>query len=219
MSVFTENASHRAEEAMAKIGEDLKQLEQICAYTTYPVLSNKSGGIQTYRPYGSRGKTSKFVSVDVSMSTYRGGLKTLSVAGVTCYGFTVERMLADKIVATNSKSQLHHVKDYYDIFAIANYYQGTIAAQTVLDSLYARNFKPSEEYLPHRKDIWYKLDAMWNALKVQETEYGRELTTTATLDDILRPYEDLVVPFFDEIMAGTKTLPHYWDRPRQVWGS
>lgn len=83
-------------------------------YRVAPITSTQSGGIKIYDT------DFKIVySVDISVSkTELMGVTFYNICGVDVFGSSVEKILADKCIATLSRQRYRRVKDFYDLYII-----------------------------------------------------------------------------------------------------
>lgn len=143
---------------LSMIAEKFKSAGLITAYTIKTdIAEGCSGGIDMYDDLGR-----KVLGVDVGLHNIGYGVRHYDLSFTEIDGFTVERMLADKLVAISTRKRFRRTKDLYDFWAITNFFD--INGATLADCIERRGgaewdnipFDPAivEQYL----HAWQKLD-------------------------------------------------------------
>lgn len=81
------------------------------------IQERMSGGIDFYAEDGH-----KVLGVDVGLHDISYGIKHYDLKFTDIDAFTVERMLADKLIAITTGKRFRRTKDLYDFYAITNFF-------------------------------------------------------------------------------------------------
>ena len=101
---------------LTEIGDYFVDTGLIAKYSVKETIApRQSGGIDFY---GESGK--KILGVDVGLHSLSWGVTAYEFDIASLDGFTVERMLADKIMAILSRKRFRRPKDLYDFWVITN---------------------------------------------------------------------------------------------------
>lgn len=132
-------------------------------YIITELTATHSGGVKVFNSDG----TVKY-AVDISLSkTQMLGVRYYNIRGYTIQGSSVERIIADKCIATLSRVRFRRVKDFYDLyiilkskldFDIEEVYRLILAriGQVEFDSLLS-NYPFTEEVMIKIAHAWDKL--------------------------------------------------------------
>jgi hypothetical protein len=115
-SIDDEKTYELVKTILTEIAEKFLEIGLIAEYKVKETIAPKqSGGIDFY---GESGK--KILGVDVGLHPLSWGVTAYKFDITTLDGFTVERMLSDKIIAILSRKRFRRPKDLYDLWVITN---------------------------------------------------------------------------------------------------
>lgn len=135
-------------------------------YKVAAITDTQSGGIKIYDA------DSKIIySVDVSVSkTELMGVKFYNICGSDILGSAVEKILADKCIATLSRQRFRRVKDFYDLYIILQSKLAYNVEDVARIMLAARSREEIVELLnnvPFSEEIVEQVEAAWSKLNLR----------------------------------------------------
>lgn len=103
---------------LTKIAEKFLEIGLIAEYNVKETIAPKqSGGIDFYDATGA-----KTLGVDVGLHNISYGVQHYHLAFAEIEAFTIERMLADKLIAILTRKRFRRTKDMYDFYAITQFF-------------------------------------------------------------------------------------------------
>lgn len=123
------------------------------------IASRSSGGIDFYNESGA-----KVLGVDVGLHSLDWGITSYNFTIATIDGFSIERMLSDKIMAILSRKRFRRTKDIYDLWAITN--QFDFDAKLVLEFINKRG-DAEWQNIPFSDIILVEYEKAWEKLVLQ----------------------------------------------------
>lgn len=178
-----ETYNQKVKPVLNSIGERLVSENLAESFHVSDIVNNCSGGLKVF----DNGK--RVVSIDVSLHPTTFGNNRYSFrVGENVNGFSIERMLADKISATLSVQRFRRAKDFYDIFIIVKKF--SYSEQEVLKLIKLRN--PEWNNFPFSEDDLIKLSQAWSKLSL--TSIQDEVTPLRKPDfiDMMAVYANIV---------------------------
>lgn len=149
--------------AMQKIGDELVRRGHIARYVIKPeVRERMSGGMDMYSVSGE-----KILGIDIGWHDITFGTTLTSINIGEVNAFSVERMLADKIVAILSRKRFRRPKDIYDLYCITNCCD--FEAKLVNEYILRRTDGVGAEWnnIPFNSDVSREYEKAYNKLTLQ----------------------------------------------------
>lgn len=168
---------------LRRIAEKFKEMRYIDTYTIKEDIQERmSGGIDFYDADGS-----KILGVDVGLHNISYGVKHYDLSFTEVDAFTVERMLADKLIAITTRKRFRRTKDLYDFYAITNFFDVDVRKLSEFISL-----RGGAEWqnLPFNADVLVQYKHAWDKLELKSVTSGA----------------DLDKPLFDVVLGGIMHL-------------
>lgn len=115
-SISDENGYEQVKLIFKEIADNFLDSGIIHDYKIKPTISStSSGGIDFFDELGH-----KILGIDVGLHSLSWGITSYNFEISELPGFTVERMLSDKIIAILSRKRFRRTKDLYDFWVITN---------------------------------------------------------------------------------------------------
>ena len=178
------------------IAEQFLKVNIISDYKIKETISpTSSGGIDFYDDLGR-----KILGIDVGLHDLGYGLSTYNVSIGDVQPFTVERMLADKIMAILSRKRFRRTKDIYDLFVLSeNFDIDIVKLREFIDkrgNAEWKNIPFSDVVLEQYKKSWDKL-----------------ILRTPMAEQLIKPEFDTVLSRFYYIAFAVK------NQEQDIWSS
>jgi len=206
----------RLKEIFIEIGEELKELKYIDYYELKEEITEKMSGGVTFRNKG--GKIIAGIDVglhDLSYGTGNYSFEFLSPKGLLIErmpseGFLVERMIADKILATLSRVRFRRTKDLYDIYCLTSNFN--LDYKLLNDCLLLRNNGEVDwSMLPFSDTILVEYEKAYKTLSVNPV-IGKSLPRVKPdFEKAMEIFNLLVFPFAYKVEA------KLWDHKEKNW--
>ena len=166
----------------------LKFMEQglIASYKIKEDIAEKvSGGIDMYAADGH-----KVLGVDVGLHNISYGIKHYDLVFTSVDAFTVERMLADKLIAITTRKRFRRTKDLYDFYAITNFFDVDMRKL----SQYVELRSGAEwDNIPFDDDVIVQYKRAWDKLELRNSKTGNKIEKPG-FDVVLGRYYALALP-------------------------
>ena len=135
-------------------------------YRVSPITDVHSGGIKIYD------SDSKIIySVDVSVSkTELMGVRFYNICSRDILGSSVEKILADKCIATLSRQRFRRIKDFYDLYIILRsrlVYRVEDVARIMLATRPREEIVALLDAVPFSEEITVQIEAAWSKLSLR----------------------------------------------------
>lgn len=214
MSVVDKEIADEINRVLTLIGERLLSAGVISKFEVREMLPKRSGGIWTWH-INNAGQEAGYVGVDISYSDTDLGVVNYSIAGSELYGFSVSRMLADKIMASQGRKIWRRMKDFFDIYVITSSTLVTIDFYEIVNCLRAREFTIDPDTYPFSEEKFSGLKVAWE----------RNTFTTSLADvridypfhDVIKMYDSFVPPILEAYKTGNPFLKLHWFRAERCW--
>lgn len=131
------------------------------------IAEKMSGGIDMYAEDGH-----KVLGVDVGLHNISYGVKHYDLVFTSIDGFTVERMLADKLIAITTKKRFRRTKDLYDFYAITNFFD--VDMQKLSKYIEIRSGAEWDN-IPFNDDIIVQYKRAWDKLELINSKTGNKI--------------------------------------------
>lgn len=165
-------------------------------YKVSPISNTQSGGIKIYN---ADSKTIYSVDVSVSKTDFLG-VTFYNIRSSNIFGSSVEKILADKCVATLSRRRYRRVKDFYDLYIILRSKLTYNVEDVVKIMLAARSREEITELLnnvPFSEEVVERVEAAWVKLDLKSfSGHSIRLTKPEILQvlfEVYRLYDKLKI--------------------------
>ena len=196
-SIDDEKTYELVKTILTEIAEKFLKLGLIAEYKVKDTIApTRSGGIDFY---GESGK--KILGIDVGLHTLSWGVTSYEFDITTLDGFTVERMLSDKIIAILSRKRFRRPKDLYDLWVITNNFD--FDPSKVLQFI-AKRGNAEWDNIPFSDIILVEYKKAWDSLVLQSPDESA----------LEKPsFNEEVLPRFNIIALSLKNGSHLdrWD--------
>jgi len=163
------------------ISEQFKASGLIAEYTIKPSIGEgMSGGIDMYAANGR-----KILGVDIGLHNISYGIRHYDLGFTSVDGFSVERMLSDKLSAITTKKRFRRTKDLYDFYAITNFFD--IDMHELTDFINSSG-KVEWDNIPFNDDVLTQYKHAWDKLVLESYNNDRVIEKPEFLDAIRRLY-------------------------------
>lgn len=150
----------------------------------------RSGGIVIELKTKITNKKNK-VGVDVGLHPLNLGTVSYNLDVGDICGFSVERMLSDKLQVIHSQKRFRRTKDLYDVFILINNFK--VNFNLLYDCILMRG-EIDWDKTPKREDILVEYVKAWKKLEIQNPFNGLTIATPE-LDRILQLFSVFTEPF------------------------
>lgn len=206
-SVVDEKSYEGIKDILRRIAEFFVERGLISRYTLKgDIAPGRPGGIDFYGSDGTR-----ILGVDVGMHnlSYRTTKYDISVGEVE--GFSIERMLSDKILAILSRKRFRRTKDLYDFYVLVHHYD--FSYETLLYCTENRdNYDNSVwDNIPFSEIVLEQYAIAWNKLRLVSYTEG---------SDLLKPEFGDVIALFNRIaftVKGHSDKISSWNHVDMTW--
>lgn len=173
-------------EILGMIAERLKKDGYIAEYMIKEQVKERmSGGIDMYAHDGH-----KILGVDVGWHDIDYGVKDYDLEFASVQGFTVERMLADKLIAITTRKKFRRTKDLYDFYAITSFFD--VDMQKLAEYIERREGVQWEN-IPFNEDVLVQYKRAWDKLDLRSSESGFEIGKPE-FNKVLSRYYEIALP-------------------------
>lgn len=171
---------------LRKIAEKFIELNLIESYRIKEdIQERQSGGIDMFDSTGR-----KILGVDVGLHNIGYGIRHYDLGFVEVDGFSIERMLADKLIAITTRKRFRRTKDLYDIYAITNFFD----VDYVTLSEYVRIRGGAEwDNIPFNDDVIVQYKQAWEKLDLRSSVNAGSLEKPV-FEDALNRFYELAIP-------------------------
>ncbi len=145
------------------------------------IAEKMSGGIDMYAKDGH-----KVLGVDVGLHNISYGVKHYDLVFTSIDGFTVERMLADKLIAITTRKRFRRTKDLYDFYAITNFFD--VDMQKLSKYIELRSGAEWDN-IPFNDDIIVQYKRAWDKLELRNYNGNGILEKPEFMDALKRFYQ------------------------------
>ena len=145
------------------------------------IAEKMSGGIDMYAKDGH-----KVLGVDVGLHNISYGVKHYDLVFTSINGFTVERMLADKLIAITTRKRFRRTKDLYDFYAITNFFD--VDMQKLSKYIELRSGAEWDN-IPFNDDIIVQYKRAWDKLELRNYNGNGILEKPEFMDALKRFYQ------------------------------
>lgn len=162
----------------------LKFMEQglIASYKIKEDIAEKvSGGIDMYAADGH-----KVLGVDVGLHNISYGVRHYDLVFTSVDAFTVERMLADKLIAITTRKRFRRTKDLYDFYAITNFFD--VDMQKLSQYVELRSGAEWDN-IPFDDDVVVQYKRAWDKLELENYNGSNTIEKPGFMDAIKRFYQ------------------------------
>lgn len=174
-------------ELLKEIGDTFCNNHSIASYTIKEdISSQRSGGVDFYSDDGT-----KILGVGVGLHSLEYGIIEYNFEISVLSGFSIERMLADKIISILSKKRFRRTKDLYDVWVLTNNFD--FDARLVYQFIDKRG-NAEWQNIPFSDTVLVEYAKAWNKLILQ----------TPTARDLEKPDFAMVLHRFNNIATVLK---------------
>ena len=200
-SISDEEGYEQVKSILKDIAEVFLEKGLIAEYKIKSTITpTSSGGVDFYDNQGA-----KILGVDVGLHSLAWGVTSYDFNLTSLDGFTVERMLSDKLLVILSRKRFRRTKDLYDFWVITNNFD--------FDYNKLRNFiekRGTAEWdnIPFSDTVVIKYANAWNKL---------DLINSVTGANLYKPSFDEVIERFDHIALPLKAGVEFirWDHNKR----
>jgi len=157
------------------------------------VTGNIAGGIKIYDENGTI-----LYAVDVSLSKDSGfACMVYNFSGEYALGATIEKILADKILATLSQTRFRRVKDFYDLYIILHarlLYNADIIYRIMLEKKTQAEIEELFDRFPFNELILVHLEHAWEKLEL----YNHKLQQRIDKPPFIQVYSEVSI-LYDKV--------------------
>lgn len=171
------------------IGEDLKKRNIVCKYNIKEEIKEKnSGGVKFYDASGK-----VIAGIDVGLHDLSYGIREYKLTDLESKGFSVERMLSDKITSILSRKRFRRSKDLYDFFCLAN----TFNIDYELLYLCLESREPGDlkwENIPFNSDILREYKHAYEKFEANPTASNKPVRKKQEFEEVISLFYEFVNP-------------------------
>ena len=179
-SISDEDGYLQIVQFLKQIAEQFQNAGIISDYKIKDTITpTNSGGIDFYDNTGK-----KILGIDIGLHNLSYGLTSYNITIGRINAFTVERMLADKIIAILSRKRFRRTKDIYDLFVLSENFN--INIQKLAEFIKYRG-NAEWEHIPFSDEIIVQYSKAWDKL-VLRTPTDQQLSKPAFNDVLDRFY-------------------------------
>lgn len=169
-------------EWLQKIADKFVELDLISTYKIKEdIQERQSGGIDMFDISGR-----KVLGVDVGLHNIGYGIRHYDLGFVDVDGFSIERMLADKLIAITTRKRFRRTKDLYDLYAITNFFD--VDYTTLAEYVEIRGGAEWQN-IPFNEDVLVQYKHAWDKLDLRSSVDAGSLEKPVFEDAINRFYE------------------------------
>ena len=159
-SISDEEGYEQVKVILEDIAQAFTEKGLISEYKIKPTITpTSSGGIDFYNETGA-----KILGVDVGLHSLEWGVTSYNFDLTDMEGFTVERMLSDKLIAILSRKRFRRTKDLYDFWVITNNFDFDY---NKLREFIAKRGNAEWDNIPFSDTILTEYAKAWNKLRLQ----------------------------------------------------
>lgn len=174
-------------QCLVQIAEEFIKYDLIASYKIKDTVEErKSGGIDMYAKNGT-----KILGVDVGLHNISYGLKHYDLGFTDVDGFSIERMLADKMISITSRKRFRRTKDIYDFYAITNFFD--VDMQKLYSYIELRGGAEWDN-IPFDDIVLVEYEKAWNKLDLHSFSDDFVIDKPNFVDVLNRFYE-FAIPF------------------------
>ena len=179
-SIEDYNLYLNVKDTLQSIAEQFKNVGLIDNYRIKEDISEtSSGGIDLYR------NSSKILGVDVGLHGISWGITEMNLKGEETVRFSIERMLADKLMAILSRKRFRRTKDLYDLWVITNNFNFSYKE---LQECIANRGLPEWNNIPFNETTITEYKKAWDKLSITSAINSEQLEKPAFEETIQRFY-------------------------------
>ena len=189
-----------------QIGERFTEMGLVQRYMVKEDISpTRSGGMDMYDSAGV-----KILGVDVGLHSLSYGVTSYEFKIGTIEGFTIERMVADKLLAILSRKRFRRTKDLYDLYILTKYFDMDCQALTVCIENRS-NYDPAVwDNIPFREDAIVQYAHAWDRLQLRSFQTQADLIKPA-FEEAIQVLYSVALP----LKYGQRT--GRWDTEEKRW--
>lgn len=185
-SIMYKKDYEQVKSILRKIGDNFVQHDLISHYKIKEdIESRMSGGADFYAADGS-----KVLGVDVGLHDISWGTKHYSLSVADVEGFTIERMLSDKLIAITTRARFRRTKDLYDFYAITDFFDVDLHK---LNEYVILRGGAQWENIPFNDVILREYEHAWEKL-VLENSFGTGSIEKPPFEVVLYRYYKIALP-------------------------
>lgn len=171
---------------LQKIAEDFISKNLISSYKIKEDIAERcSGGIDMFDDSGR-----KVLGVDVGLHNISYGIKHYDLSFTGVEAFSIERMLADKLIAITTRKRFRRAKDLFDVYAITSFFD--VDMQKLTEYVELRG-GAEWEHIPFDDTVLEQYEHAWNKLDLRSYEDGIQIDKPEFLAAVNRYYA-LAIP-------------------------
>lgn len=187
-SIDDQEAYAEVKRILIEIGNTFKEAGLIEAFRVKETIApRQSGGIDFYDNTGA-----KVLGVDVGLHSLQWGTTQYNFNIAPLTGFTVERMLSDKIMAILSRKRFRRTKDLYDLWVITNNFD--FDSDLVLQFI-ANRGDAEWQNIPFSDTVLVEYEKAWNKLILQTPNNGE--LDKPPFDQVIRRFNIIALTLRD----------------------
>lgn len=167
---------------LERIAQKFADSKLISTYAIKETIEpTKSGGIAFYNEEGA-----KILGVDVGLHNISYGIRHYNLTFADVDGFTVERMLSDKLIAITTRKRFRRTKDLYDFYVITNFFDVDLSK---LAKFVEIRGGAEWQNIPFNPTVIEQYSHAWDKLDLQAFDGTGQLRKPEFSDAIDRFYE------------------------------
>lgn len=164
-SISDEAGYEQVKQILQEIAEVFLKNDIIADYKIKPTITQtSSGGVDFYDSLGA-----KMLGVDVGLHSLAWGITSYNFEFVTTDGFSIERILSDKLMAILSRKRFRRTKDLYDFWVITNNFD--FDYQKLCDFV-GRRGGAEWDNIPFNDTVLIQYEKAWSKLILQTPTHG-----------------------------------------------
>ena len=204
-SIMNKEYYEPIKEVLISIGEVFKIKGIVTDYKVKEEIKEfSSGGIKYYKD----GK--EVLGIDIGLHDILYGTQNYDLEFGSVQGFSVERMLADKLVAILSKKRFRRTKDLYDFYILVNHFN--VDYNSLVYCINNRaGFNPELwENIPFKEEILVEYKKAWDKLVLTSSATGRPLNKPS-FNDCISTYYSIA------LFIKSGNVANYWNADEKRW--
>lgn len=171
---------------LQKIAEKFIELNLITSYKVKEdIQERQSGGIDMFDSTGR-----KMLGVDVGLHNIGYGIRHYDLGFTDVDGFSIERMLSDKIIAITTRKRFRRTKDLYDVYAITNFFD--VDCRKLAEYVELRGGAEWDN-IPFNDDVILQYKHAWDKLDLRSFVNSGSLEKPV-FEDALNRFYELALP-------------------------
>lgn len=202
-SIETEKNYQKAKHIMKSIIDYFLKIDLISSYEIKDSISPTSSGGMSFKLK----RDGRSLGIDIGLHSLSYGTHIYSLEILPINGFSIERMLADKVSAILSRKRFRRAKDLYDLYILLGLFDVSYLEFTQCVS--RRN--PEWENIPFSDTILGEYEKAWNKLVLRSAADKDIVLNKPDFFQTIELFYQFALPVKDEYVF------KFWDHVEKTW--